>query len=195
MRSCHWISRRGCDLFERRKGVIVTRANATVNSARIWNSGLPGALAIASVLGCAAFDRTDYARAATTETVVVDKNTGLAIGGFDPVAYFIDQKARAGNGEFEHAFAGVVWRFANEGNRAAFADHPFVYAPRFGGHDPVGLARGNGVPGDPGYWLVSKDRLYLFFSRETRDAFLEDPDGVGMLADKNWPSVRLTLVP
>ena len=36
----------------------------------------------------------------------------------------------------------TVWRFSNEGNRAAFAEHPEVYTPRFGGYDPVAIARG-----------------------------------------------------
>jgi len=59
--------------------------------------------------------------AATTERVVVDRHTGLAIGGFDPVAYFVEADAVRGKGDFEHTFTGVVWRFRNEGNRAAFA--------------------------------------------------------------------------
>ena len=65
-------------------------------------------------------------QAATTERIVVDRHSGIALGGFDPVAYFVDADAMRGKGEFEHAFAGVVWRFRNEGNRAAFADDPKI---------------------------------------------------------------------
>src|SRR5205807_326568 len=66
-------------------------------------------------------------RAATTERVVVDLHTGLALYGFDPVAYFTDAKPVAGRPDFELWLAGATWRFRNEGNRAAFADHPEVY--------------------------------------------------------------------
>src|SRR5689334_4948039 len=76
-------------------------------------------------------------QAATTVHIVVDWHTGLALGGFDPVDYFVDGDAMRGKGGFEHTFAGVVWRFRNEGNRAAFAADPEVYMPRFGGYDPV----------------------------------------------------------
>jgi hypothetical protein len=133
--------------------------------------------------------------AATTERVVVDRNTGLAISGFDPVAYFIDGEARAGKGDFEYRFAGAVWRFRNEGNLGAFAADPEIYLPRFGGYDPVGIARAVGVPGDPRLWLISGERLYFFYTPAARAAFAADAEGVIATADRNWPSVQQTLSP
>src|SRR5712691_9838047 len=109
--------------------------------------------------------------AATTEQVVVDRHTGLALYGFDPVAYFTDVKAMVGRPEFELAFAGAIWRFRSDGNRAAFSDNPEVYMPRFGGYDVLAVARGAAVPGHPQFWLVADARLYLFQTREARDAF------------------------
>ena len=106
---------------------------------------------------------------------MVNPNTGLAISGFDPVAYFTDGKPKFGRPELELRVDGVVWRFRNEGNRAAFADHPEVYTPRFGGYDPVAIARGKSVPGHPLFWAVTGERLYLFYSAEARAAFLADP--------------------
>ena len=133
--------------------------------------------------------------AATVERVAVDRHTGIALGGFDPVAYFVDADAVRGKGEFEHTFAGVVWRFRNEGNRAAFADNPEVYMPRFGGYDPVAVARGVGVPGDPRLWLIVENRLYLFYMPEARTAFGDDPKGLLGAAEHSWPTVRETLSP
>src|SRR5687768_8448023 len=66
-------------------------------------------------------------QAATTERIVVDPNRGLALNGFDPVAYFTDGKPLLGREDLEYAYAGTVFRFRNEGNRAAFADNPEVY--------------------------------------------------------------------
>ncbi len=134
-------------------------------------------------------------RAATTEKIVADRNSGLAISGFDPVAYFIDGAAAPGKEKFEHTFAGAVWRFRNEGNRAAFIADPEVYMPRFGGYDPVGVARGVAVPGDPQRWLMSGARLYFFYTPETRDAFAGDAEEFAATADRNWPAVQLTLSP
>lgn len=133
--------------------------------------------------------------AAITERVVVDRHTGLAIGGFDPVAYFVDADAARGKGDFEHAFAGTVWRFRNEGNRAAFAADPEVYMPQFGGYDPVAVARGVGVASDPRLWLIVEGRLFLFYTPEARAAFGDNPKGVIEAAERNWPAVQLTLAP
>jgi hypothetical protein len=133
------------------------------------------------------------AAATTTRYVVVDRNTGLAINGYDPVAYFTDRTPRLGKDELEHTLEGVVWRFRNEGNRAAFAADPDVYMPRFGGYDPIGVGRGVGVPGDPRIWLVIEQRLYLFYTAEARDIFIADAQEARAAADSNWPSVQLTL--
>ena len=85
-------------------------------------------------------------RAATTERVVVDQHTGLALYGIDPVAYFTERKPVPGRAEFEYSYAGAVWRFANDGNRAAFAADPDIYMQRYGGYDPVGVSRGLATP-------------------------------------------------
>src|SRR5579859_222875 len=79
------------------------------------------------------------ARAATTERVVANRYSGLAIEGYDPVAYFVDARPVVGQPEFEASEAGVAWRFRNEGNRASFVAHPDIYSPQFGGYDPVDL--------------------------------------------------------
>ena len=114
-------------------------------------------------------------QAATTERVIVNRYTGLAIEGYDPVAYFTDARPVLGLPEFEAAQAGAVWRFRNEGNRASFVAHPEIYGPQFGGYDPVDLARGVTFAGNPRFWLVSGQRLYLFGREENRDAFAADP--------------------
>jgi len=133
--------------------------------------------------------------AATTERVVVDRNSGLAISGFDPVAYFTEAKALPGKGELEHALAGAVWRFRSEGNRAAFMADPDVYMPRFGGYDPVGVARGVAVAGNPQLWLISEERLFLFYTPETKEEFAGDSGRVITTADRKWPSVQRKLAP
>jgi hypothetical protein len=134
-------------------------------------------------------------RAATTEQIVADRHSGLAINGFDPVAYFLDGTATLGKEAFEYTFAGVVWRFHNEGNRVVFIADPEAYIPRFGGYDPVAVARGVAVPGDPRLWLMSDERLYLFYSPEAQTGFAGDPRRVLTTADRKWPAVQLTLSP
>jgi hypothetical protein len=133
--------------------------------------------------------------AATTEYIVVDRNSGLAIHGYDPVAYFTDGKPTLGRGEFEHRHAGAVWRFRNPGNLAAFVADPEVYMPRFGGYDPVGLGRNVPLAGDPRIWLIEEERLYLFQSAENKAIFAVNREQVTTAADEAWPVVQKTLVP
>jgi len=141
---------------------------------------------------CAGMAAPPAARAAG-EPVVINPNTGLAISGFDPVAYFTDRKPRIGRADLELRVDGVVWRFVNEGDRAAFKDHPEVYAPRFGGYDPVALSRGTSVAGHPMYWAVSGERLYLFYSGKARTAFLADPARYIAAAKRKWPALARTI--
>jgi hypothetical protein len=131
--------------------------------------------------------------AAPSDRIVVNAYTGLAISGFDPVAYFTEAKPKIGRPGLELRVDGTVWRFRNEGNRAAFADHPEVYRPRFGGYDPVAVARGNSVPGHPLFWAVTGERLYLFFNAEARTAFLADPGRIIERATRKWPDVARTI--
>jgi hypothetical protein len=134
-------------------------------------------------------------RAATTELVVSDPLTGIALYGFDPVAYFVDGEARQGLAGFELKHAGLVWRFRNEGNRAAFAERPGDYKPRFGGYDPLGIARGVAASGYPSLFVIHDNKLVLFISEENRKIFLASPNETLDAAEAVWPKVARKLVP
>lgn len=124
---------------------------------------------------------------------MADPNTGLALSGADPVAYFTDGKPVFGRPDLELSDFGTVWRFRNEGNKAAFIAHPEVYKPRFGGYDPVAIGRERSVRGHPLIWSVTGERLYLFYSEADRAAFLAEPDRIIATAERKWPEVARTI--
>lgn len=130
---------------------------------------------------------------AVTERVVVNRHSGLAIDGFDPVAYFTDAEAAKGQSDVEAVESGAVWRFRNDANRAVFLAHPEIYGPRFGGYDPVDVARGKTIAGRAQVWLISGERLYLFSREDNRNAFAADPEGVLKRAGGKWPALVETL--
>ena len=130
------------------------------------------------------------AQAATTERIVVNRFSGVAIEGFDPVAYFVDGGAEQGTAEFEANLWGAVWRFRNEGNRAEFLAHPEIYGPQFGGYDPVDIARGVTIAGNPRFFVISAQRLYLFSREHNRDAFAADPERFLYEVGKRWPALE-----
>jgi hypothetical protein len=142
-------------------------------------AGLGGPVALGSL-----------ALASTTERVVTNRYSGLAIEGYDPLAYFIDARPRVGLPDFEVSEAGAVWRFTNEGNRDSFIAHPDIYGPQYGGYDPVDLARGVPVAGNPLFWTVAGDRLYLFGREDTRDAFAANPAPYLKEARVRWPALE-----
>jgi hypothetical protein len=131
--------------------------------------------------------------AALTEQVVTSPQTGLAIDGIDPVAYFTDSQPLAGRPEFEYRHLGVIWRFRNDGNKVAFARSPEIYTPRYGGYDPVAVARGVAVAGNPLLWIVNGQRLYLFYSDAARAQFVANPEKIIADAEARWPAVSATL--
>jgi hypothetical protein len=133
------------------------------------------------------------APAAATERIVVDRHTGLAIGGYDPVAFYTDGKPTPGDPDLEYAYGGAVWRFANIGNREAFMERPDVYMPQFGGYDPLGVAHGIALAGSPVLWLIAGERLYLFYDQKRLAAFAAEPERIGSAADRKWPEVLDTL--
>jgi len=149
-------------------------------------------LAVALALALLCFPRVD---AATTERVVTDVMTGLAVHGIDPVAYFTDGTPLYGRPDQEARYAGVIWRFRNEGNKAAFIADPDIYMPRYGGYDPIGIGRAVAVPGNPLLWAMVGERVYLFYNEEARARFMANPNEAILHADNKWPTVVSGLVP
>jgi hypothetical protein len=131
--------------------------------------------------------------AATTERIVVDRHSGLAIAGYDPVAFYTDGKPVLGSADLEFSYGDAVWRFCNVGNREAFAAQPDVYMPQFGGYDPLGVARGVAVPGNPVLWIIVRERLFLFYDRGRMELFAADHERFIAAAERKWPDVLRTL--
>lgn len=115
-----------------------------------------------------------------------DTNTGVALAGYDPVTFFSGEQPRAGRREHEVIWGGVAWWFENEGNRAAFAASPAVYAPRFGGHDALAMSRGAMVRGHPEIWNLWRGQLYVFRSPVNRAIWLKDQMAITLRAVEIW---------
>src|SRR5260221_11746947 len=84
--------------------------------------------------------------------VVVVSSKGIAIKGYDTVAYFEQSQAVKGSPKYEYTWNGAKWLFATAAHRDAFAKEPTRYAPQYGGYCAFGQARGAPLPGGPGGW-------------------------------------------
>lgn len=152
---------------------------------------LAGLLAVWFVATVAAFST----KAATSERFVNDPLTGVALYGYDPVSYFIDKAARPGDTGYEFRFAGLIWRFRSEANRAAFMHAPETYVPEFGGYDPLAVGAGVPLEGNPAFFAVHEQKLLLFAREESLVKFRENPKNLFDAAASAWPGVQRKLVP
>lgn len=126
------------------------------------------------------------------EAMQRDNRTGLALSGFDPVAYFLNDAAVPGRPDYELIHDGAVWRFASAANRDAFREAPQIYTPRFGGFDASGVADGRAIDADPRRFAIVGSQLYFFRSDENRRRFLSEA-ALQVKARERWPAVA-TLV-
>lgn len=108
---------------------------------------------------------------AREQGIVIDPLTGVALSGYDPVSYFTQSAPQPGRAEYEVLWGGVSWYFASAANRDVFLAAPEVYAPRWGGHCAMALARGYLSEGNPLIYVLYGQRLYLFHSVGNREAF------------------------
>jgi YHS domain-containing protein len=118
----------------------------------------------------------------------------LAIEGYDPVAYFADNKAVEGKKEFSLTYDGVVYRFADAQHLNAFKANPQKYQPQYGGWCAYAMgATGEKVIVDPETFKVLDGKLYLFYNRffnNTKTSWDKDETNLKRKADSNWQ--RLT---
>jgi len=114
---------------------------------------------------------------------------GLALSGYDAVAYFREGKPIEGSGEHELEYLGATWRFASAENLALFRATPEKFAPQYGGYCAWAVSQGHTASGDPQFWKVVGGKLYLNYDADVQKKWLADIPGFIELADRNWPAV------
>ena len=110
--------------------------------------------------------------------LVASEDATLAIGGYDPVAYFVEGKATRGSPDIEYEWDEHRYRFSRAEHRDIFKADPVRYAPQFANYCAMALARGEVVEANPEYWLISGGKLYLFGAAPGVGIFQRDPAGI-----------------
>lgn len=119
---------------------------------------------------------------------------GVAIMGYDPVAYFTEGRAVKGSEKFSYEWLGTPWQFANGKHRELFIGDPTKYAPQYGGFC-VGEVAFNGATFnlDPEAWAIIDGKLYVAYSKEFMAKFKARPNDFLAEAEANWPAVETQL--
>lgn len=100
---------------------------------------------------------------------VYTDDKGVALQGYDPVAYFTKGEPARGTIDFQYEWQGAIWLFVNAENREKFKTSPEKYAPQYGGFCAFGVCVKNGkFPADPTAWKIVGGKLYLNYNKNVQ---------------------------
>lgn len=122
----------------------------------------------------------------STKPAILSYN-GAAIGGYDPVAYFLSSGPVRGDLSHLVEWKNATFLFATEANKKTFEADPETFAPRYGGYCSYAAALNYVAPTSANAWSIHEDRLYLNFNLHVRSVWEQDKEGYIAEADVNWP--------
>lgn len=120
--------------------------------------------------------------------------TGLALQGYDPVAYFTQNRPVKGKPEHSAEHEGARYQFFSRENLEKFQADPEKYAPQFGGYCAYAVSKGYVAPIDVNAFQIHSGRLLLQNSDYAKRLFNQDEEGNYRAAVANWPKVRAELL-
>ncbi len=123
---------------------------------------------------------------------VFNETNGVAIDGYDPVAYLVEQKPVKGRAEFSSVFKDSTFHFKSAANRDMFASAPEKFAPQYAGYCAFGVSRGYKAAISPDAFTVVDGKLYLNYNAEVKTMWTKDMPGYIGKANGNWAVVEKT---
>jgi YHS domain-containing protein len=126
---------------------------------------------------------------AQSKTLLNLDDSGVAIQGYDPVAFFTDHKPVKGDPKFVIKRDGAIYFFASKEHQALFRANPAQYEPDFGGYCAYGVSRNKLVEIDVDAFQIVDGKLLLQYSKGVRDDFNKDMQGNLAKARANWPGL------
>jgi YHS domain-containing protein len=115
--------------------------------------------------------------------------SGVALDGYDPVAFFTEGKAVNGDHTISSTHKGATYFFASKEHREAFEADQEAYVPQFGGYCAYGVAKGGLFPVDITTWQIRDGKLYLNLNPAMVEQFNKDLEGNVARAQRNWPEL------
>jgi len=115
---------------------------------------------------------------------------GVAIKGYDPVGYFILNRAIEGNDSISTEWSGSTWKFASKENLILFTKDPEKYAPCYGGFCAYGTSEKHLSPTDPNAWTIVNNKLYLNYNLKVKEIWIKDTTARIINADNYWSTLK-----
>lgn len=126
---------------------------------------------------------------ARADAAMFSSRAGVAIGGYDPVAFFEHGAAEPGRRGHAVMWKGVVWRFASARNQARFEANPRAYAPAFGGYCAFAMSQGMLADGNPKLWAIVDGELFLLNNPEAKGDWATRRGELIAQARLHWPVI------
>ncbi len=126
--------------------------------------------------------------AAFGAAINIDKN-GLALQGYDPVAYFTLGAPTRGQPDLISEHNGAVYRFSSTEHKALFDANPDKYMPAYGGYCAYGVAVGAKAPVEIDKFRIVKGKLYLNLNAGIQRRWENDITSYIVKANRNWPNL------
>ena len=124
------------------------------------------------------------------EKILVNRNDdGVAVQGYDVVAFFTDNKPVKGKVEIQSIYKNARYYFASTEHKQMFDADPAKYEPEFGGYCAYGVSKGYTVPVEIDAFQIVNGRLLMQYNKKAREKFNEDSLGNLKKADTNWPGL------
>jgi YHS domain-containing protein len=124
-----------------------------------------------------------------TSVGITGKGSGLAVHGYDTVAYFTEHRAVKGSSTYAVEYKGATYRFVSAENMKLFKNNPEKYAPQYGGYCAFGVAMGAKFDGDSDYWTVHEGKLYLNLNGDVLTLWRKDIPRNLDIAGHNWKKI------
>ena len=119
---------------------------------------------------------------------------GVAVDGFDMVAYFELGSPVKGRADHSVTYKGAKWLFATSGHKKAFAADPARYAPKYNGFCAVAVSEGAAAEVDfVNGWTIVDGELFLNWSADVKRIFLTEISERLPAANRNWPDVHFDM--
>ena len=99
---------------------------------------------------------------------------GIAIRGYDTVAYFTKSMPVEGRDSFTAQWSGATWKFSSQEHLDLFVAEPEKYAPQYGGYCAYGVAQKSLVKIEPELWSIIEGKLYLNYNSKLNDEWKKD---------------------
>src|ERR1051325_4136737 len=141
-------------------------------------------VAMLSLAGAALADQTP-----DNKVLVLKNRDGLAIDGYDAVAYFTDNKAVKGSPNLQSEYVGAKYNFASAEHKAALDANPAKFAPASGGYCGYAASIDRLSPISPEWFQIIDGKLILQHNKKAYDKFNADLKANIVKADANWPSL------